>query len=157
MPHITKTRKTARSAAFFNHRLSHPLNFRQRNRFEEPLTGRARVPARREPVYHCGHSLTLDRVCRGASGTIRRLPDRDAIPTSAGPGRCRRGDGRPVRHSVGVLDGGGSLLSGENSCLQCPLSDSLCTRVWSVIQLTSHVLPPSSENDCSKWAEFWVI
>jgi hypothetical protein len=45
----------------------------------------------------------------------------------------------------------------KNSCLQCPLSDSLCTRVWSVIQLTSHVLPPSSENDCSKWAEFWVI
>lgn len=23
-------------------------------------------------------------------------------------------------------------------------------RVWSVIQFTSHVLPPSSENDCSK-------
>ena len=30
-----------------------------------PDEGRARVPARREPVYHCGHSIALDRVCRG--------------------------------------------------------------------------------------------
>ena len=30
-----------------------------------PDEGRARVPARRERFYHCGHSLTLDRVCRG--------------------------------------------------------------------------------------------
>ncbi len=28
------------------------------------------------------------------------------------------------------------------------------TSVRSVIQLTFQVLPPSSENDCSKWAEF---
>jgi len=40
---------------------------------------------------------------------------------------------------------------------QRALSDSLSTRVWSVIQFISHVLPPSSENDCSKWAEFGVI
>ncbi len=32
---------------------------------------------------------------------------------------------------------------------QCALSDSF-TRVWSVIQFTSQVLPPSSEKDCSK-------
>src|SRR6266568_1035034 len=31
------------------------------------------------------------------------------------------------------------------------------TRVWSVIQFTSQVLPPSSENDCSKCGEFEVI
>src|SRR5258705_4113854 len=38
-----------------------------------------------------------------------------------------------------------------NSCEdQCALSDASFTRVWSVIQLTSQVLPPSSENDCSK-------
>jgi len=30
-------------------------------------------------------------------------------------------------------------------------------RVWSVIQFTSQVLPPSSENACSKWAELGVI
>ena len=139
MPHITKTRKTARIAAFFNHRLSHPLNFRQRNRFEEPLTGRARVPARREPVYHCGHSLTLDRVCRGASGTIRRLPDRDAIPTSAGPGRCRRGDGRPVRHSVGVRDGGGSLF-----CVRFPSSGSVLNSCRLAVRFSPCLSKPSA-------------
>jgi hypothetical protein len=26
-------------------------------------------------------------------------------------------------------------------------------RVWSVIQFTSQVLPPSAENDCSKWGD----
>ena len=29
------------------------------------LAGRSRIPARRESVYNCGHSITLDRVCRG--------------------------------------------------------------------------------------------
>ncbi|PYX24452.1 MAG: hypothetical protein DMG82_08480 [Acidobacteria bacterium] len=29
-------------------------------------------------------------------------------------------------------------------------ADASPTRVWSVIQFTSQVLPPSSENDCSK-------
>src|SRR5271165_6402794 len=37
------------------------------------------------------------------------------------------------------------------------LSGSSFNRVWSVIQFTSHVLPPSSENDCSKWGEFVVM
>jgi hypothetical protein len=37
------------------------------------------------------------------------------------------------------------------------LADSSPTRVWLVIQFTSQVLPPSSENDCSKWAEFGVM
>src|ERR1700676_1115947 len=41
--------------------------------------------------------------------------------------------------------------------VQCALSDSSSTRVWSVIQFTSQVLPPSSENDCSKWGEFVVM
>src|SRR5260370_16583782 len=41
--------------------------------------------------------------------------------------------------------------------VQCALTASSFTRVWSVIQLTSQVLPPSSENDCSKWAEFGVM
>jgi len=31
------------------------------------------------------------------------------------------------------------------------LSAALLTRVWSVIQFTSQVWPPSSEKDCSKW------
>ena len=35
-------------------------------------SGRARVLARREPVYNCGHSITLDRLCRGASRTADR-------------------------------------------------------------------------------------
>src|ERR1700704_3033260 len=39
----------------------------------------------------------------------------------------------------------------RNSCGdQCALSGESFTRVWSVIQLTSQVLPPSSEKDCSK-------
>jgi hypothetical protein len=29
--------------------------------------------------------------------------------------------------------------------------------VWSVIQFTSQVLPPSSENACSKWGDFVAI
>lgn len=37
--------------------------------------------------------------------------------------------------------------------LQCDLPDSSLTRTWSVIQLTSQVLPPSSEKDCSKCGE----
>src|SRR5580700_3975478 len=37
--------------------------------------------------------------------------------------------------------------------VQRALSDSSLTRVWSVIQFTSQVLPPSFENDCSKWGE----
>ena len=41
--------------------------------------------------------------------------------------------------------------------VQCTLSDSSCTRVWSVIQFTSQVLPPLSENDCSKWGVFVVM
>src|SRR5216683_4690016 len=41
--------------------------------------------------------------------------------------------------------------------VQRVLPDSSFTRVWSVIQFTSQVLPPSSENDCSKWAEFGVM
>src|SRR5580658_4224848 len=32
-----------------------------------------------------------------------------------------------------------------------PLSGASLARVWSVIQFTSQVLPPSSEKDCSKW------
>src|SRR5229473_1518425 len=41
--------------------------------------------------------------------------------------------------------------------VQRVLPDSSFTRVWSVIQFTSQVLPPSSENDCSKWGEFVVV
>jgi hypothetical protein len=37
------------------------------------------------------------------------------------------------------------------------LSDSFFTRVTFEIQFTSQVLPPSSENDCSKWAAFGVM
>ena len=37
------------------------------------------------------------------------------------------------------------------------LNSSSPMRVWSVIQLTSQVLPPSSEKDCSKCAEVGVI
>ena len=44
------------------------------------------------------------------------------------------------------------LLTGAQGALSCPSF----TRVWSVIQFTSQVLPPSSENDCSKWGEFVV-
>src|SRR6185503_6784049 len=36
-------------------------------------------------------------------------------------------------------------------------ADASRTRVWSVIQFASQVFPPSSENDCSKWAESGVI
>src|SRR5258708_7606029 len=41
--------------------------------------------------------------------------------------------------------------------VQRALPDSSLTRVWSVIQFTSQVLPPSSENDCSKWGEFVLV
>jgi hypothetical protein len=38
-----------------------------------------------------------------------------------------------------------------------PLAGASRPRVWSVIQFTSQVLPPSSEKGCSKWAEFGVM
>src|SRR5260370_25440972 len=41
--------------------------------------------------------------------------------------------------------------------VQCALPDSSFIRVWSVIQFTSQVLPPSSEKDCSKWGEFVLV
>jgi hypothetical protein len=41
--------------------------------------GRARVPARREPVDHSGHSVALDRVCR-------RLRERRIARTRSLPG-----------------------------------------------------------------------
>jgi hypothetical protein len=53
--------------------------------------------------------LVLERCCLQR----RRVnPIRSAFPRPHGqpPGGCQRGDGRPVRHSVGVWDGGGSLL-----------------------------------------------
>ena len=53
--------------------------------YDRHLTRGGRAsPARRERVYNCGHSLTLDRVCPWASRTIRRLPDGDAIPPGSG-------------------------------------------------------------------------
>src|ERR1700676_2142209 len=44
-----------------------------------------------------------------------------------------------------------------NAGVQCALPDSSFTLVWSVIQFTSQVFPPSSENDCSKWGEFVLV
>ncbi len=52
--------------------------------------------------------------------------------------------------SRGILDRG----CGE---VQRAFSDSSFARVTFEIQFTSQVLPPSSENDCSKWAEFGVM
>lgn len=40
---------------------------------------------------------------------------------------------------------------------QLDLPDSSFTCVWSVIQFTSQVLPPSSEKDCSKWGVSVVV
>ncbi len=40
--------------------------------------------------------------------------------------------------------------------VHCEFSFASLTRVWSVIQFTSQVLPPSSENDCSKCGTFGV-
>jgi len=44
-----------------------------------------------------------------------------------------------------------------SATVQCALSDSAFTRVSVAIQLTSQVLPPSSENACSKRHEFGVM
>jgi hypothetical protein len=52
------------------------------------------------------------------------------------------------RKSTSASEGAACILG-----VQCALLSSSFTRVWSVIQFTSHVLPPSSENDCSKWGE----
>src|SRR2546425_10417733 len=41
--------------------------------------------------------------------------------------------------------------------VQCALSDPSFIRVSVAIQFTSHVLPPSSENACSKRHEFGVM
>ena len=50
------------------------------------------------------------------------------------------------------------VLHAKTVCaLQCAVSGPSLTRVWSVIQFTSQVLPPSSENDCSKWGVFVVM
>jgi hypothetical protein len=38
-----------------------------------------------------------------------------------------------------------------NIYAHCALAGASLTRVWSVIQFTSQVWPPSSEKDCSKW------
>ena len=47
--------------------------------------GRARVPARREGVLEANSVFSvLDQGTLSASGTIRQLPDEDAIPPSAG-------------------------------------------------------------------------
>jgi hypothetical protein len=49
-----------------------------------PLTGRARVLARRKDVLEAnGVFSPLDQRRLSASGTIRQLPDGDAIPPSA--------------------------------------------------------------------------
>ena len=49
------------------------------------LAGRSRIPARREGVLEANGIFTLDWGRLWASGTVRRLPDEDAIPTIAGP------------------------------------------------------------------------
>ena len=41
--------------------------------------------------------------------------------------------------------------------IQFAFSAASGTRVWSVIQFTSQVWPPSSEKDCSKWGVFVLI
>ena len=43
------------------------------------------------------------------------------------------------------------------SASRCTLYILLAIRVSVAIQLVSHVLPPSLENDCSKWQEFGVM
>jgi hypothetical protein len=47
--------------------------------------------------------------------------------------------------------GNGQSLKAAEIGVQRGFSDASPTRVWSIIQLTSQVLPQSSENDCSKW------
>jgi len=60
-----------------------------------------------------------------------------------------------------VVNCGVDSTSGEFNHLRTRshrgLSGESLIRVWSVIQFTSQVLPPSSEYDCSKWAEFAVM
>ena len=54
--------------------------------------GRARVPARRDDVPEAnGAFSSLIKGRLWASGTIRQLPDEDAIPPSAGSGRFTSG------------------------------------------------------------------
>jgi len=60
-----------------------------------------------------------------------------------------------------VVNCGVDSTSGEFNHLRTlshrGLSGESLIRVWSVIQFTSQVFPPSSEYDCSKWAEFAVM
>src|SRR5580700_3431970 len=49
------------------------------------------------------------------------------------------------------------LSRSQTKGIQRVLSEWSFTRVWSVIQFTSQVLPPSSEKDCSKWGESVVM
>jgi hypothetical protein len=56
-------------------------------RAEEPLTGRARVPGAPQGRSRSQwYIFVVDQGRLWASGTIRRLPDEDAIPPSAGSG-----------------------------------------------------------------------
>jgi hypothetical protein len=60
-----------------------------------------------------------------------------------------------------VVNCGVDSTSGEFNHLRTlshrGLSGESLIRAWFVIQFTSQVLPPSSEYDCSKWAEFAVM
>src|SRR5215813_2405455 len=80
---------------------------------------------------------------------------------SLGLRNCRHA-GKEVQHveshqrfCVGIVLGGGYLSDRGPSAHQ--LINHSFTRVSVAIQFTSHVLPPSSENACSKWQEFGVI
>ena len=86
---------------------------------------------------------------RGPRVTRRRPPARPRSgpphrPLDAGPRRDRRRCLPPARG--GARPGRGGDLAGYSF-----------TFTWSVIQLTSQVLPPSSENDCSKCGESVVV
>ena len=65
--------------------------------------GRARVPAHRESVYNCGHSITLDRVCHGFGNH----------PAAAGRGRDP--SQRRVRQSPSERCDGDCALSHSES------------------------------------------
>src|SRR6476659_4068106 len=81
---------------------------------------------------------------------IRGAPGSGSLSPTSGRRRLRPGaypGGRPGASRL-------RMTAEKNPARNVP---AYSTRTWSVIQLTSHVLPPSSEKDCSKCGDFDVV